>query len=280
MKVAATIFALLAASGCQRAAPAPAPKPSASAPSLTNAPAASSSASSASAVAPALASAAPRAQTPAEAVLANWNTALDRRNADALVPLYAPRVYFYGQWKSAAQVVSLKRSAFLKQPDFRQHIDQVHITKTDRGFVAIFQKHSGAGAAASVEARLTLESTAGKFLIAEESDSITDDKLKQPPPSNCLDAALQIVSEQPAIQADMRRVAHEFPEANPGGITYEEDAHHLSAAYGYFLPERFDTRWRIEVENGVLALTDAYTDALFPLTTEQRARVRSACSAE
>jgi hypothetical protein len=219
-----------------------------------------------------------RIASPNEQLLAAWNTALDRRDADALAALYAPRVYFYGQWKTAAQVVKLKRAAFAKQPDYRQRIDDVHITKSDRGFTAIFQKHSGPGFTSSVEGRLTLERSGGKLSIAEESDSVTDQRLLKPVPSSCAEAAFQILGEQPVIEADMRRVAREMPEAQPGGITYEEDAQHLSAAQGYFLPEHFDVRWRIEVENGVLTLSDAYTMQTFPLSTEQRARVRHACS--
>jgi hypothetical protein len=272
-------FVLLVAIGCSRKQLAPMPNRSTSATSAVSAsaspttPVATSSALTVGSVSPAA-----RPEHPADKVLAAWNSALDHRDASALEPLYAPRVHFYGQWKTAAQVVALKRAAFAKQPDFRQRVDEVRVKKSDRGFVALFQKHSGAGFAATVAARLTIERAGERFLIAEESDSVTDEHLKQTEPSSCSEAAFQIAGSEPAILADQRRVAREFPEAHPGGITYEEDARHLSAALGYFLPERFDTRWHIEVEGGVLRLTDAYNERAFPLTAEQRARVRRACS--
>jgi hypothetical protein len=179
---------------------------------------------------------------------------------------------------TAGQVTKLKRAAFAKEPAYRQRINDVRISRTGAGFVVQFRKHSGANLAAVVEARLTLEDAGKKLLIVEETDSLTDERLRKPMPRSCSESAFEVATELVTIQEDIRRVARELPDVHPGGVTYEEGPRKLSAAMGYFHPQRFESRWLLDVEGGMLTVTEPLTMRKLTVTPEQTERVRRACS--
>jgi hypothetical protein len=215
---------------------------------------------------------------PAERVLLAWNAALDARDADKLAPLYAPRVIFYGIPKAAKDVLRAKRTAFAKAPDFRQSLDNVRITSAPNGFEVRFDKRSGSGKGSVVPARLFLEAKGDRLLIAEESDAITDERLNEPEPANCGDAALGALNKHPDVVREFERVAREYPELTTGGVTYEETDHSVNAALGVFHPDHFEPYFWIEAVNGQLTVQSAVTTEPLRFSKAELTRVRKACS--
>jgi hypothetical protein len=268
---------LVLAAGCSRKA-STLTTPSAAASASAPAAAVAGRAPSASA-APASAA---RPQHPAERFLLAWSSALDRRAVAELEPFYASQVIFYGHRESAAEVVAAKRGAFAKVPDYRQRVGDVHIQKGPNGFVVRFEKRSGPRLESVVPARLVLESQTGKLSIVEESDDVTDQRLKTPPAANCADAVNRIVNAHPVIEADEARVARENPEVNAGGLSYDdvEHADRFSASQGYFHEDHYEPRWWIDAADGTLTIRDAYTGELLVVTPKQQAVVRKLCTGE
>jgi len=89
-------------------------------------------------------------------VLEAWNAALNSHDVDALGPLYAARVDFYGTSLTRAQVVARKRKALAASPKFEQHLSEITIEASpDGSMVARFVKTSGP-AARTADVRATL----------------------------------------------------------------------------------------------------------------------------
>ncbi len=240
-----------------------------------------------SAVSPAIASTSPapiakpgeRQATTPEKLLFAWNVALNRRAVAELQPFYGPSVLFYGRRITRAQVLDAKHSAFQKTPDFQQRIRSVRISRGPSGYVVRFEKQSGASLEQTVNARLVLEARDGKLEIVEESDEVTDRRLANPEPETCSDAVIRIADGQPIIQADRARVAREYPDVNPGGMSFDVEEHRdrASLAFGYFHPERFETRWTGDAADGKLTLRDNLTTQLLPLTRAQEQLIQRLC---
>jgi hypothetical protein len=216
---------------------------------------------------------------PAEKVLMAWNAALNRHSVDELRPLYAPKVQFYGQSWSAQQVLEAKRQAFAKEPDFRQRISGVKVEQRGARIAITFEKHSGKGPKGDIYGSLVLEQRAEGLMIVDESDAATDAKLR-PQADTCSEAAMSITSSQASIQADMARVAREYPELNPGGMSYEQSdrTDRYSGSMGYFHPDRYEPRWWIDAADGKLTIRDVYSDKPLPLTAPQQALVKRLCT--
>ncbi len=155
----------------------------------------------------------------------------------------------------------------------------MHIQKGPNGFVLRFEKWSGSELKLLVAARLVLETKGDQLSIVEESDDVTEARLKDAPPHDCAEAVDRIVSRHPVIEADEERVAREMPYFHPGGLYYDEkpSRDHFSASRGYFSEDRYDARWWVEAAEGTLTIRDGYTGALLPLTTKQKANVRQMC---
>ncbi len=266
--------------GCARRGSDEAPAARASATAASSAePTASAPAPGASAAASPTPAQPARLQHPAEQVLTRWNSALDRHDEDALAKLYASHVRFYGIRKTAAEVLGAKHQAFQKEPDFHQRVSDVAIEKSANGFVVNFKKRYGADLTQSVDARIALESTDNELRIVEETDAVTDKRFKKKaPPTSCFDAVTSAVSSLPPIEADQRRVAKTNPQLTTGGILYDEQPGTLSAAQGYFHPERFEPRWWIDVANGELSVRDALSGEALAVAESLRASVRQACA--
>ncbi len=207
-----------------------------------------------------------------------WSNALNRRAADELLPFYAAQVIFYGQRKSATEVVAAKRRAFEQVPTYQQRVSNVHIDKAPSGFVLRFDKRSGAQLESNVTARLVLDASGDRLTIAEESDSPTDARFGKAAATTCGDAVFRVVGKQPAIASDIARVAREYPEVNPGGILYEEHPDRVQASQGYFHEDRYEPRWWIDAADGTLKLRDAYTDELLPVDPQEAAVIRQFCT--
>jgi len=207
-----------------------------------------------------------------------WNAALNHHSIDELRALYAAEVLFYGQRWTAQQVLDAKRKAFEKQPNFRQRITEVKFEQRDGRISITFEKRSGKGLKA-VYGSLELEQQPGGLKIVDESDEATDAKLR-PQADTCPDAAMTVASSESVIQADIERVAREFPEVNPGGISYDQTGRtdRYSGSLGYFHPERYEARWFIDATAGKLTIRDAYSDALLPVTGAQRALIQRLCT--
>jgi hypothetical protein len=227
---------------------------------------------------PAPASEAKRPENPVQRLVMAWNAALDSRDVTQLVPLYGPRILFYGLKRNPDQVLETKRRQLARVPDYRQRIDNVRITRSPNGYVVEFDKWSGPKASARVRARLVLETIAGRLFIAEESDAVTDERLRRPPRNTCADAALSAAAGVSAIMREQERVAAEMPGVNPGAIVYQADEGNVQAGSGFFLPERFEARWWIDVVAGEITIRDALTSDILPVSEEERERVRQACS--
>jgi len=216
-------------------------------------------------------------QLPPEQVLVAWNDALNRHDIEALARFYGPQVRFYGQSKTSTDVAALKQTALTKQPNFRQRIDHLRVNRDGARVVIEFEKWSGPTLGSQASGRVAFETVDGKFLIVEETDAPTEQRWGKHRSESCSDVAFDIAAVQETIIADRERVAREMPNARPGGITYEESAKSLDAAVGYFLPERFETRWSVRVEQGVLIIQDTLTQHNLSVTPWQRARVQAAC---
>jgi hypothetical protein len=227
-------------------------------------------------------SAAPSARTPqaeqAEKVLMSWNAAENRHSIDDLRVLYAAEVMFYGQRWTLQQVLDAKRKAFEKEPDFRQRLKDVKVEQRDERISITFEKRSGK-ALKAVYGSLELEQRPDGLKIVDESDEATDAKLR-PRADTCPDAAMTIATSESIIQADIERVAREFPDVNPGGMSYDQTGRtdRYSGSLGYFHPERYEPRWFIEAAAGKLTIRDAYSDALLPVTGAQRALIQRLCT--
>lgn len=270
--VARWLWVLIAGSavlGCSRKSEPPKPRPAAS--SASSAPGPSASAAR---------SVPPRPPHPAERVVLAWSDALSRRAADELPPFYSQRVLFYGQRKSASEVVAAKRQAFERVPKYQQRVSNLHFEKTAHGYVCRFDKQSGAQLESTVGARLVLEASGDRLTIAEESDVVTDRRLQGGEPKTCSEAVFRVVGKQPAIASDIARVAKEYPGVNPGGLTYDEAPDYISASQGYFHEDHYEPRWWIEAAKGELSLRDAYTDERLPLEPKDAAIVRQLCSGD
>jgi hypothetical protein len=232
---------------------------------------------------PAVEASAPRREAkkpahPAEQLVMAWNAALDARDVTQLVPLYGPRILFYGLKRNPDQVLETKRRQLARSPDYRQHIDNVMITRRPTGYVVEFDKWSGPKAGSRVRARLVLETIAGRLFITEESDAVTDERLRKPPRNTCTDAALSAAAGVSAIMREQERLATEMPSVNPGAIVYHADGSNVEAGSGFFHPERFEARWWIDVVAGEIKIRDALTNDSLPVLEEDRERVRQACS--
>ena len=219
-----------------------------------------------------------RPSHPAEQLLMAWSDALNRHSADELIPFYSAHVVFYGQRKSAAEVVAAKRRAFEQVPSYQQRVSNVHIEKSPHGFVLRFDKRSGAQLESNVTARLVLETNADRSTISEESDSPTDARFGQTVASTCGDAVFRVVGKQPSIASDIARVAREDPGVNPGGMSYVELPNLVQASQGYFHEDHYEPRWWIDAANGVLKLRDAYSDELLPVAPGEAAVIARLCT--
>jgi hypothetical protein len=215
---------------------------------------------------------------PAEQLVMAWNAALDAKDVTQLVPLYGPRILFYGLKRNPDQVLETKRRQLKRSPDYRQRIDNVRITRSPNGYVVEFDKWSGPKAGARVRARLGLETIAGRLFIAEETDAVTDARLRKPARNACADAALSAAAGVSAIMREQERVAAEMPGVDPGAIVYQADDGNVEAGSGFFHPERFEARWWIDVVAGEITIRDALTSDILSVAEEDRERVRQACS--
>jgi hypothetical protein len=208
-----------------------------------------------------------------------WNAALDHHSVDALAALYAPKVGFYGQQRTAEQVLEAKRQAFAKQPDFKQRVSGASITKEGDGFRVSFKKLSGEKLKNEAFGVLVVKPLGGKWQITEESDAMTDARFK-PKADSCREAAMGIADSEPSIIADIERVAREYPDAHPGGmqLDLEERDDRYLGSQGYFHDDRYEARWWIDAGSGDITIRDGYTMALLPITPAQRALVRKLCT--
>lgn len=207
-----------------------------------------------------------------------WNAALNHHSVDELRPLYAPKLEFYGQKWTAEQVLEAKRKAFEKQPDFKQRISGVKVEPRDQRTSITFEKRSGSGHAYG---SLVLEQQSDGLKIVDESDEATDAKLR-PRADTCPEAAMGITSSQSVIQADIERVAREYPDVNLGGLSYEQTdrTDRYSGSMGYFHPDHYEPRWWIDAAAGKLTIRDAYSGEPFPLTVPQQALIKRLCTGE
>lgn len=209
-----------------------------------------------------------------------WTSALNRHAVDELASFYGSEVIFYGRRKTLVEVVTAKRQALEKAPQFRQTVSDVHVQKGPNGFVLRFKKLSGSDVLKTVAARLVLESNQGKLAIVEESDAPTDERTASPAAATCAEAVDQIVGSHPEIVADVTRVAREYPEVRPGGF-YDDEVERsdrVSLSQGYFHEDRYEPRWRIDAADGVLTIRDIYTTRPLVVTPKQQATVRKLCT--
>jgi len=210
-----------------------------------------------------------------------WNAALNHHSVDELRPLYGSEVLFYGQRRTAESVLEAKRKAFAREPSFRQRINDVKVEEREGRVSITFEKRSGK-ALKAVYGSLELEQQPGGLKIVDESDAAADSKFR-PQADTCPDAAMTITTSQSIIQADIERVAREYPDVNPGGMSYDQTdqtAHtdRYSGSLGYFHPDHYEARWYIDAAAGKLTIRDAYTEALLPVTSAQKALIQRLCT--
>ena len=89
-----------------------------------------------------------------------------------------------------------------------------------------------------------------------------------------------MTSTQPQIQADIARVAREYPEVSPGGLSYDQSGRtdRYSGSMGYFHADRYEARWWIDAADGKLTIRDGDSQALLPLSTAQQALIKKLCT--
>jgi hypothetical protein len=154
----------------------------------------------------------------------------------------------------------------------------VRIAKGPNGYVIRFDKYSSPRLDEKVPARLVLEAKDSELLIVQETDAVTDRRLRKPEPATCAEAAFDVVSSHPTIEKDMKRVAREYSDAHPSGLIYEDEEGKLDAAWGYMLPVRFDPRYWLEVEKSQLRARNAYTGEELAFGADAHDKIREACA--
>lgn len=113
-----------------------------------------------------------------EALLNKWNRALAAADSATLMSLYADTVWYYGQRKSGAGVVSAKLKALRSMPGFGQRTIETAFDKRGDSIFCKFVKVSYfKNASNKIPATLTLAGGAGNWKIVAESDSAADARI-------------------------------------------------------------------------------------------------------
>ena len=215
--------------------------------------------------------------SPAEQVVEAWNSALDARDAKGLLKLYAPAVLYYGVWRSAFSVIQTKRAAFAKTPGYRQRLGSIQISGGPVHFDAAFDKFSGADAGTEIAGYLALELVDTRFLIVEESDSITNEHAR----STCGGMAFYVFNHQQTVAQHYRAVLNGSPSSRQSSMVYTEDARNMAGASGldrvFGDLEKFEPHFWVDVESGRLKAKRSLTTEPVNFTPTELERVKQAC---
>jgi len=236
----------------------------------------------------------------AQRVVRAWNAALDGHDVAGLNALYADRVLVYGRQLARDEVVASKRTAFSKQPSFRQEIvGDIAVTRDPSGtLIARFGKRSGFGAKLSdVRARLALKPRALEptmLEVVEESDDATDARLAGKNTSHSQDgggiglsssSCRRVASKavhalrpvQKAISQAQAAAARSGGGAHYGGITPLDDDSGFTEELGVQTPERFETVVSYAVDrDGKITVTAGGEDVPVPVAGARA--VKKACA--
>lgn len=161
------------ASSCKHDAPSATTQPSASTSMNASAPATASArvpAASASAAAP------DELDRALKDVVVNWNAAINAKDIAALTALHMPNVRFYGVMVDKATYGAKMKAALAKDPTFHQEVDKIHVERAEPKTAKVaFSKNDGK---AVHSAYLVVVLVGGGWMISEESDVVTDARLK------------------------------------------------------------------------------------------------------
>src|SRR5580692_2542959 len=144
-----------------------------------------------------------------------WHAALDRRDIEALRPLYAAHVRMYGaEWaRENAEVTKETEDTLRSHPEVHIALDEpiavVHETGPD--FTARFLRHLAASAEAKEYVRLRLRAQPdGHFaIVAEWSEPYEDPSQDAGSETRCFAAAAAAVHSVPAVLAAEERAARD-----------------------------------------------------------------------
>ena len=214
---------------------------------------------------------------PEHSLVLAWSQSLKARDYEKVSHIYGERVLFHGKSLTGSEVVELKRQALEKDAEYRQALSAVRVEKGPSGFTSRFEKTWEEGAK-YLSAKLVFVTKGKSSVLVLETDETTDATLGVPIGSGCSDATIAAAGSHPEIRADRERVARDMPEAPPGGLVYEETATSMDGVVGYSLPERFDPRWWLAVEQGKISLRNVYTMEQLTLSAATLERVQAACS--
>jgi hypothetical protein len=223
------------------------------------------------------------AEAEARAVVAKWSEALDRHDAVPLTAFYADRVKFYGQDLPRELVISNKRRALPATSTFHQEIvGKIALEPTADGFRATFLKRSGPRAdLRDVQATLGLARASGSFVIAEETDEVTEKRLAGQRDGRCSTAASKAVAALPEVKREMdevkKRTLASDGGARQGGVgPLPNDDGSFSMGLGVHTDERFEAIvWYTVGAAGDLTVTVMGADVMVPPAALKA--VRDAC---
>jgi hypothetical protein len=243
-------------------------------------------AAASAAPAPIVSAAATSPEASARALAAAWTKALNAADTQALGPLYADRVQFYGREMSNGAVVAAKARALASAKTYQQSIvGEVAVEPAGDGSLVLhFDKRSGpAGRLRDVRAKLVvIRGDGGALVIHEETDEPSEKRAASKNRAACHEIAERAVSSLPQVKralADIERdVAASGGRARSGGIgPLDEDDGGFSGGYGVHTDQRYEARvWYAVDAHGKLSVTILADDIPVPPDTQRK--VHEACA--
>lgn len=219
----------------------------------------------------------------AYAVVEAWSDALNRHDVDALLPLYAEQVTFYGRPLRRAAVIELKRSALAAPTGFQQRIvGTIELERTTDGLQAAFLKRSGTGSTVSdVQAKLVLKIEPGRSpTIIEESEESAPHRATAKDADSCIEVAGEVVQSLPEVTSRLQALDRAADQsdggAHAGGIGPTEDDDGFTMELGIHTDEGFESYVVYSVDKaGLLLVRAGGADLAVP--SAARNRVANAC---
>lgn len=217
----------------------------------------------------------------AKRIVRAWSEALDRHDIDALGPLYAPKVTFYGADLSRAAVLAAKKRALGRGSTFEQQIvGDLEAVDTEKGPITIsFTKRSGSGGKLT-DIRSVIVVDGATLAITEEHDAASEARAEQLRDARCFEVVAAVVSSLPAVKKILGRVEaglSKFPNHRMGGIgPMRVDDGSVTGGLGVHSDERYEAMiWYTVSPEGKLEVT---APEALSVPAADAARVKAVCS--
>jgi hypothetical protein len=222
----------------------------------------------------------------AKKVVLAWSDALDRHEVSGLDGLYGERVRYYGRDLAKASVVEGKRRALAGDATFHQQIlGDITAVSVRGASTTTFQKRSGpASRMRDVQAKVVLRRDgAGKLVIVEETDDVTEKAVAKQERSRCEEVASKVVNDLPevkkAVAAAMKGAEGSDGAAHFGGVDVDDSdsPEGFTRGIGLHTAERFTaTVWYSVDGEGRLSVTVSGSDVT--IGAKAMSAVEAACA--